>query len=154
MKRNVLITGSSSGIGAGTAVAFAAEGYNVGINYKMDAEGAAISKEKCESLGAETVVIQGDVSNRDEAANLVNQFIDHFGKIDVLVNNAGGGLKMPKGEFIDMPLDYWDSQIALNLNAAVYCSQPAVRDMIAKKRQDVSSISAQSMVSKRGFVGR
>ena len=50
----------------------------------------------------------------------------------MLVNNAGGALKMPKGGFVDMPMDYWDEQIALNLNSAAYCSQLAARCMIEK----------------------
>ena len=49
--------------------------------------------------------------------------------MDVLINNAGGALKMPKGEFCDMPLDYWDSQIALNLSGAAYLSHEAIKNM-------------------------
>jgi NAD(P)-dependent dehydrogenase (short-subunit alcohol dehydrogenase family) len=60
---------------------------------------------------------------------MLDAFVKDFGSIDALVNNAGGALKMPKGGFVDMPMDYWDYQIKLNLSAAAYCSQIAVRDM-------------------------
>ena len=56
-------------------------------------------------------------------------FLADFGTIDVLINNAGGALQIPKGEFEDMPLDYWDRQITLNLSAAAYCAQAAVKNM-------------------------
>ena len=132
MRKSALITGSSHGIGAACAIAFAKEGYDVGVNYcssRADAEEVAA---KCRALGADAQIYQADVSKREQCETMLNAFLAHFGKIDVLVNNAGGALKMPKGGFVDMPMDYWDSQIDLNLNAAVYCSQIAARDMIAK----------------------
>lgn len=133
MKKSVFITGSSRGIGAACAVAFAKEGYNVGINYHYSAEGAQEVAEECRAFGADAQIYKGDVSKRDQCEEMLKSFIDHFGKIDVLVNNAGGALKMPKGSFVDMPMEYWDSQIDLNLNAAAYCSRIAAKDMVEKK---------------------
>lgn len=132
MKKSVLITGSSHGIGAACAEAFAKEGYDVGINYCNSPDGAMEVAEKCRALGADAQVYKADVSKREDCEAMLNVFIDHFGKIDVLVNNAGGALKMPKGGFVDMPMEYWDSQINLNLNSAAYCSHVAARDMVEK----------------------
>ena len=132
MKKSVLITGSSHGIGAACAEAFAKEGYDVGINYCNSPDGAMEVAEKCRALGADAQVYKADVSKREDCEAMLNAFIDHFGKIDVLVNNAGGALKMPKGGFVDMPMEYWDSQINLNLNSAAYCSHVAARDMVEK----------------------
>lgn len=132
MKKSVLITGSSHGIGAACAEAFAKEGYDVGINYCNSPDGAMEVAEKCRALGADAQVYKADVSKREDCEAMVNAFIDHFGKIDVLVNNAGGALKMPKGGFVDMPMEYWDSQINLNLNSAAYCSHVAAKDMVEK----------------------
>lgn len=133
--RNVLVTGSSHGIGQATAIAFAKEGYAVGINYFHDFEGAVQTEERCKEAGAETKIFYADVSNRDDCKKMLEDFIETFGNIDVLVNNAGGALKMPAGGFDEMPLDYWDSQIGLNLCAAAYCSHYAVKDMKQKKVQ-------------------
>ncbi len=131
-KKTILITGSSHGIGAACAGAFARDGYDVGINYCKSPEGVEETAEKCRACGADAQVYRADVSKREDCEAMLNAFLEHYGKIDVLVNNAGGALKMPKGGFVDMPMDYWDSQIDLNLNAAVYCSQIAARNMIEK----------------------
>lgn len=144
MNKSVLITGSSQGIGAACAEAFAKEGYDIGINYLSSGDEAAMLARKCQDIGVNAQTYKADVSNRDQCEGMLNAFIEHFGKIDVLVNNAGGALKMPKGGFAEMPMDYWDSQIDLNLNSAAYCSHVAVKDMIGKRVQgaiiNISSI--------------
>ncbi len=153
MRKTVLITGASSGIGAACAVAFAKEGYDVGVNYNKSQEGAQETAQQCQALGADARIYGADVSNRECCQDMLEKFIAHFGKIDVLVNNAGGALKMPKGGFADMPLDYWDSQVALNLSAAAYCSHFAAKDMIAKEIKgaiiNISSIHSQVTWVKR-----
>ena len=153
MKKSVLITGSSHGIGAACAVAFAREGYDVGINYLHSPEDAQKVAEQCRELGADAQIYQADVSLHEDCVRMIDAFIEHFGKIDVLVNNAGGALKMPKGGFIDMPLDYWDSQIDLNLNAAAYCAQAAAKCMVEKGIHgaiiNISSVHSQVTWVKR-----
>ena len=145
--RNVLITGSSHGIGAAAAIAFAREGCNVGINYNKNRDGAVQVAEECEKLGVKAKIYGADVSKHDECKKMLEDFIETFGQIDVLVNNAGGALKIPEGEFKDMPMEYWDSQIDLNLNSAAYCSRYAVSDMIKKgvkgKIINISSIHSE-----------
>ncbi len=147
MSRNVLITGSSHGIGAACAVAFAKEGCNIGINFNKDQEGAEKTARLVREQGVEAEIFQADVSRRADCEKMLADFLARFGTIDVLVNNAGGALKIPAGEFADLPLDYWDSQIALNLSAAAYCAQPAIRNMIDNHIQgkiiNISSIHSQ-----------
>ena len=128
-KKNALITGSSSGIGAAIAVAYAKRGINVGLTYNRHKEGGEETKRICESYGVKAELYQVQLSDRNECCALMEKFLNDFGTIDILVNNAGGALKIPAGEFDELPLDYWDSQINLNLNAAAYCSQYAVRNM-------------------------
>ena len=151
MARNILITGSSHGISAGCAVAFARdEGANIGICGNKCPEGAKEVARQCEAYGVKTKVYIGDVGDHDWCKTTMEDFIRTFGKIDVLINNAGGALQIPggsKGEFKDMPMEYWDSQIALNLNSAAYLSRYAVADMIEKKTEgrivNISSIHGQ-----------
>lgn len=130
MSKNILITGSSHGIGAAAAEAFAKDGFNVGINYCNSPAGAEEVAEKCRAYGVDAQIYRADVSKYEDCKAMMDAFLEHFGTIDVLVNNAGGALKMPKGGFVDMPVEYWDSQINLNLNAAAYLSQMAAKNMI------------------------
>jgi len=151
MARSILITGSSHGIGAGCAVAFARdEGANIGITCNKSPEGAEQVAAECAKYGVKTKIYAGDIEKHDHCKAMVEDFIATFGKIDVLINNAGGALQIPggpKGEFKDMPMEYWDSQIALNLNAAAYCSRYAVADMVEKKTEgrivNISSVHGQ-----------
>ena len=152
MARNVLITGSSRGIGAAAALAFAKEGCNVGINHHSctNSDAAHEVAHACRKEGVKAEVYVADVSQHDQCQTMLANFIRDFGQIDVLVNNAGGALQIPggsKGEFKDMSMDYWDAQINLNLNSAAYCSRYAVADMIEKgtkgKIINISSVHSQ-----------
>jgi NAD(P)-dependent dehydrogenase (short-subunit alcohol dehydrogenase family) len=127
--KNALITGSSSGIGAAIAVAYAKKGINVGLTYNRHREGGEHTKKLCEAYGVKVELYQAELSDKKQCIQLMENFLRDFKTIDILVNNAGGALKIPAGEFEDLPLDYWDSQIALNLSAAAYCSQYAIRNM-------------------------
>lgn len=150
MSKNVLITGSSHGIGAAAAIAFAKEGYNVGVTANKNPKGAKDVAAECKKYGVDAEVYVCDVSKHDACKKMIEDFVEHFGHIDVLINNAGGALQIPdgpKGEFKDMPMEYWDSQIALNLSAAAYTSRYAAADMIEKGIKgsiiNVSSIHSQ-----------
>ncbi len=129
MSKNALITGSSHGIGAATAIALAKEGYNVGITYCKNPEGALEVQKQCLVYGIDARIYKADLQERTECEKLMAEFLGDFGTIDVLINNAGGALQIPKGEFEDLPLDYWDKQITLNLSSAAYCAQAAVKNM-------------------------
>ncbi|HEX7887719.1 MAG TPA: SDR family oxidoreductase [Ramlibacter sp.] len=84
----VLVTGASRGIGAAIARAFAAEQATVAVNYLRNAQAAAQVVEDCQRAGGDAFALQGDVTQPDVAAQLVQQVVDEAGRIDVLVNNA------------------------------------------------------------------
>ena len=88
-RKIVLITGGSRGIGKETAKVYAENGYDVAINYvseKTDVEGI---KKEFQDMGVKCLMIKADVSNEEDVNNMVEKVISEFGKIDVLVNNAG-----------------------------------------------------------------
>lgn len=129
-KQTVLITGGARGIGAATARIFAANGYNVIINYRT-------SKESADKLAAEIdgTVICADVSNPDD----VRRMFDKIGNIDILINNAGiCGFYM-----LDAMTDNeWRKQIDTNLSSVFYCSRAALPHMIHNKRGAIINISS------------
>jgi NAD(P)-dependent dehydrogenase (short-subunit alcohol dehydrogenase family) len=147
MRGNVLITGASHGLGAGLALAFAKEGYNVGVNYHKDRDGAEQTARRVRDYGLAAEIYGADVSDSVACEQMLAEFIGRFGSVDVLINNAGGALKIPDGGFGEMPMSYWDDQIRLNLNAAAYCSRPAIKCMIENRIRgkviNISSIHSQ-----------
>ena len=156
MSKNALVTGSSHGIGAATAIALAKEGYNVGITYCKNPEGAKEIQKQCLTYGIEAKIYGADFQVREDCEKLMESFLADFGTIDVLVNNAGGALQIPSGEFEDLPLDYWDKQITLNLSSAAYCAQAAIRNMKANnipgRIVNISSVHGSISWVKRKFL--
>jgi NAD(P)-dependent dehydrogenase (short-subunit alcohol dehydrogenase family) len=156
MSKNVLITGSSHGIGAAAAIAFAEKGYNVGITYCKNPEGAEGIRQECLRHGVDARIYKADLQYREDCEKLMQDFLSDFGTIDVLINNAGGALQIPKGEFEDLPLDYWDRQITLNLSSAAYCAQAAIRNMkehgIPGRIVNISSVHGTISWVKRKFL--
>jgi len=114
--RRAIITGSSSGIGAGVAVAFAAEGADVIINYPGpdQEDAAALVRHDIEALGRRCFAIQADVSEQDQVDHLVDTACGHLGGLDILVNNAG----ISGTATIDnMEVEAWDRMIAVHLRS-------------------------------------
>ena len=89
MNKVAIITGSSKGLGAATAKHFAQNNYNVVINYNTDLDGAKETEEEIKKYNVETLIVQADISKVEDVLRLLNETKDKFGRIDVLVNNAG-----------------------------------------------------------------
>ena len=87
--RVAIVTGSSSGVGAATAQLLASLGCNLVINYNSNSVGADAVAKECEKHGVETLTVKADVANDDDCRYLANQAIQKWGRVDVLVNNAG-----------------------------------------------------------------
>ena len=115
----VLITGSASGIGKATAIRFAEEGAKLIINSKNNVTGGQEVVDHIESLGRQAVYVQADVSDPVSAKGLFAQIRDKFGRLDVLVNNAGSTVIMP---FLETTKEHWMEAFNTNLITAVLCS--------------------------------
>jgi NAD(P)-dependent dehydrogenase (short-subunit alcohol dehydrogenase family) len=127
MAGKAIVTASDSGIGKATAVRLARDGFDVGVTWHSDREGAEGTAREVRELGSEAVVAQLDVTGFEEAAATVEALAGELGGLDVFVNNAGGG---PSHPFLEFPLEEWQQVIDLNLTGAFACAQRAARLMI------------------------
>ena len=120
MSKTVLITGASRGIGAETARRFAREGYAVGVNYCHSQPRAEELVRELEAMGVPAKAYRADVSDRTQVDRMVADFLQDFGKIDVLVCNAG----IARQElFTDVTLDQWRQMLGVNLDGVFHCCQ-------------------------------
>jgi len=135
----VLITGASRGIGRSIAEEFAKLGGTVIINYNSNDEAAKETIRKIESIGGYGFSIKGDISNYSFTQNMVETIINKFGKIDVLVNNAGIA---KVGIFIDMVEEDFDKIINTNLKGTINLSHCTVKHMLNRKTGSIINISS------------
>jgi 3-oxoacyl-[acyl-carrier protein] reductase len=127
----VLVTGAQQGIGRAMALAFAAAGADVAINWLDDEAAANAVADGVRALGRRVCLLQGDVGDIARARGLPAAAERELGPLDVLVNNAG---IFPRVDFLAMEEGDWDSVQAVNLKGACFCAQAAVRAMVAAGR--------------------
>ena len=139
MKKTVIITGASKGIGRATAKKFAKEGFRVVINYNNSKEEAyALEKELSEIT--EVISIKADISKNEEAEFLVSETVKRFGKIDVLINNAG--ISMHSTLFSDTDEKDWQQIFNVNLFGMFNVTKAALPFMIHEKRGSIVNVSS------------
>ena len=131
MRPIVIVTGASHGIGAATARMFAAEGYDVCINYLSDTVAAAEVVAACKSLGARTIAVQGDVGKREDIKALFSACDDELGRVTCLVNNAG--IIGKAGQIEELQPAVLESAFRINVFGVMYCIQEAAKRMSTRK---------------------
>lgn len=137
----VIVTGSSRGIGRGIALEFGQEGASVIVNYHSNAEAADQVVEQIKSGGAQAIAVQADVSEFEQAAELVKTAIEEFGDLHILVNNAG---TTRDGLIMTMKEPDWDYVMDTNLKSTFNCSRAAVRHMLRKRYGRIINITSVS----------
>jgi glucose 1-dehydrogenase len=133
-EKNVLITGASSGIGQAIAIRFAKEGANVAINYRSGAEQAestraTIRANRNGDSHCREIVVQADVSDEHQVKRMFDEVINAFGRVDVLVNNAGIQKPMPSHEIETVD---FDRVLAVNLRGPFLCAREAIRHFLSR----------------------
>ena len=138
--KTAVVTGASRGIGAAIAVAMAKNGYNVILGYKENKERAEqLAEVLISGYGVAAFAIKADVSVSKEADELIETAYRNFGRIDVLVNNAGiAGFKL----FTDITDEDWAQMIGTNLTGVFNCSRAAAKYMINAKSGSIVNISS------------
>ena len=144
-----LVTGGSRGIGKACALHLAQAGYNVVINYAGNEEAAKQTVSELEALGVKAEAVKFDISNHDEAQEAVAKIIEKYGRIDVLVNNAG---ITRDGLFMRMSKENWDAVINTNLTGAFNVTQPVIKVMM--KQRSGAIVNMASIVGIYGNAGQ
>lgn len=144
-----IITGSSRGIGAATAVKLAENGADIVINYNNDIDGAKKTAEKIRNLNQKALIIQGDVSDPNQAKNLIKETINELSKIDILVNNAG---ITKDGLLLRMKEKDFNAVIDINLKGTFNCTKHAIRYMM--KQNEGKIVNLSSVVGLMGNAGQ
>jgi 3-oxoacyl-[acyl-carrier protein] reductase len=142
------VTGSSTGIGAATAVALAEAGCRVAVHYNRSEVEAREVVERISSSGGEAMLVGGDVANAGEVKRMAGEIEERYGRLDVLVNNAGSLIERRKLE--EMTEDLWDRVMDVNLKSVFLCSKAVLPAM---KRQGRGRIINMTSVAARNGGG-
>lgn len=125
-----LVTGASKGIGAATALKLADLGAKIVVNYNTSEQSAEEVAGKIGAIGGEAMVVQADVSQREQVTSMVEKVSETWGDVDILVNNAG---VIEDNLLMRMSYDAWDKVISTNLNGTFYCTRAVLRAMVRKR---------------------
>ena len=133
------MTGASRGIGASIACTLARAGAKVGVNYHTSREAAVSVEHDIVSGGGEALLVEGDVANEASAKAAVKQVVDRWGRIDILINNAGINRDRL---LLRMSLQDWDEVLNVNLRGAFLCSKYVMPHMIKQRRGRIVNVSS------------
>lgn len=149
IEKSALVTGASRGIGKAIALALAAKGYAVALNYAGNAAAADAVKAEIEAAGGKAFTIQGDVSKAEDVDRIFKTVKEEFGGLDVLVNNAG---ITRDGLLIRMKEESWDAVLDTDLKSTFLTTKAAAQMMMRKKKGSIVNIA--SVVGLMGNAGQ
>ena len=145
MSKVALITGGSRGIGEAISKKFASAGYNIIINFKQSVEKAQKLKIQLEKdFNIEVMLSQANLSKEKDIINMINECMKKFGKIDVLVNNAG--IVIDK-EFEDRTVEDWKNTLDVNLIAPFLLTKIVGKEMMKQKKGSIINISSTNGIN-------
>jgi NAD(P)-dependent dehydrogenase (short-subunit alcohol dehydrogenase family) len=126
--KTVLVTGGGSGIGRAISLRFGEAGARVAVHYHMSESGAREVVDMISRYGSHAIKFAGDLTEAGDAARLIEQTAEHFGSLDILINNSG---IYPLAGVLEMSVEDWDQVINVTLRSVFLCTRAAARMMIA-----------------------
>lgn len=145
MRKVVLVTGSSKGIGKSTAIEFAKNNYDVIINYFEDKVGAIELSKKLENeYNIDTLVVKADISKENDVCYMINKIMEKFSTIDVLVNNAGIAIDK---EFNDRTVEDWNKTLNVNTIGTFLVSKYVGEIMLKNKKGKIINVSSTNGIN-------
>jgi 3-oxoacyl-[acyl-carrier protein] reductase len=145
-----LVTGSAVGIGRATAVAFGGAGAKVVVNYSKSEAEAHETARLVREAGGEAAVIRADVRRDSEARELIDGAVARFGRLDVLMNNAGITRPVPLKDLEGMTEEAWDAIFAVNVKGTWFCSRAAAPHMKRVGEGRIINVSSQAGINAQG----
>jgi len=137
--KTAIVTGGAGGIGTQISLEYARAGANVVVASRKQENLDKVAAE-IEALGAQSLALATDITKPDDVDNLIKQTVDRFGRLDIMVNNAGGGSSMKKAE--DTPYEEWVRLIDFNLTGCFLCCIAAGKQMIEQDGGKIINISS------------
>lgn len=125
-----IVTGADSGIGRAIALQLAADGATVVVNYAHNKEKAQEVLQSIQQKQGKAIILQADVSQYQQAMGLIQQTVEQFNRLDIMVNNAGMEIHSP---FLDVSEEQFDRVVSVDLKGAFFCAQAAAREMVKSK---------------------
>ncbi len=137
--KTVLITGASRGIGAAAARLFAENGYRVAINYCANEKAANDLVAELTAAGGDVFAVRADVSDESQVTAMMQQVLARFGKLDVLIHNAGIA---HQGLLTDTDADTWHNLMGVHLDGAYYCAKAVIPTMVCHQNGVILTVSS------------
>ena len=141
-KKVAIVTGSARGIGESTAVLLAEQGFNITVNYASSADEAKNTMAQCEAKGAEGLLIQGDIASDADCRRIVDDTIAQWGRLDVLINNAGTTTYVNHMELEKLTPEVWERTFSVNVFGTFQMVRAAEKPLRASGNGSVVNVGS------------
>lgn len=148
--RAAFVTGGSRGVGRATALALAGAGCSVAINYNRSREEAEEVAGEISKTGVKSLCIQGDVAEDGDCRRMIDQAAGEFGRLDILINNAGTTQFIPHDDLEAVTTEIWDRIFAVNVRGPFQCTRAARPHMLSAGEGEIVNVSSIAGIISQG----
>src|ERR1051326_6076230 len=145
-----LVTGGGTGIGRSASLLLAREGAAVAVNYSRSEAEAEATAAEIRAAGGQAIAVKADVSSDTSVIGLIEQVMREWGRLDVLVNNAGMTFFVEHEDLDGLTEEMWDRMLAVNLKGVFFCCRAAARVMKIQGRGRIVSVASTAGLTGRG----